>query len=291
MEAGEGHHVHGELTEVAVKLAREAQGARGPADGRRHQVVQVTVGGSGKLKRSEADVVQRLVVEREALIGVFDQLVHGQRGVVRLDHGVRHLGRRDDRVRRHDAVGVLFADLGDEQGAHPCARASAHGVRQLEPLEGIAGFRLLPDDVQHRVDQLSPLGVVALGPVVARACLPEDEVVGPEELAERARTHGVHGSGLEVHEDGARHVATASGLVKVAVDALQLEVGVAMVRAGGVDSVLVRDDFPELRPDLLIPGTCCRRVTTIIIMSSHMSSHHHIVPEGELLSNRNTNST
>jgi hypothetical protein len=47
------------------------------------------------------------------------------------------------------------------------------------------------------------LGVVALGPVVAGAGL-EDEIVGAEDLAEGARAHGVHGAGLEVHEDGAR---------------------------------------------------------------------------------------
>ena len=38
-----------------------------------------------------------------------------------------------------------------------------------------------------------------------------------------------------------------SGLVVVDVDPLQLEVGVAMVGSGGVDSVLVRDHLPELK--------------------------------------------
>ena len=130
--------------------------------------------------------------------------MNGQRRVVRLHHGVRHLGGRDDRVRRHDAVGVLLADLGDEQGAHP------------------------------------------------RAGLPEHEVVGPEKLPEGTRPHGVHCARLEVHEDGARDVAAAGGLVEVAVDALQLEVGVAVVRPGGVDAVLIGDDFPELGPDLCV---------------------------------------
>jgi hypothetical protein len=46
------------------------------------------------------------------------------------------------------------------------------------------------------------IGVEALGPVVAGAGL-EDEIVRAEDLAEGARAHGVHGVGLEVHEDGA----------------------------------------------------------------------------------------
>ena len=57
----------------------------------------------------------------------------------------------------------------------------------------------------------------------------------------------VHGAGLEVHQHGAGHVLAAARLVVVDVDALELEVGVAMVGAGGVDAVLVRDYLPELQ--------------------------------------------
>ena len=83
----------------------------------------------------------------------------------------------------------------------------------------------------HGVVELGALGVVALGPVVAGAGLAEDEVVGAEELAERAGADGVHGAGLEVHQDGAGHVAAAGRLVVVDVDALELQVRVAVVGA------------------------------------------------------------
>ena len=48
-----------------------------------------------------------------------------------------------------------------------------------------------------------------------------------------------------------RTVAAAGRLVVVHVDALQLQVGVAVVGAGGVDAVLIGDDLPELRADLV----------------------------------------
>jgi hypothetical protein len=83
------------------------------------------------------------------------------------------------------------------------------------------------------------LGVVALGPVVAGAGLAEDEIVGAVDLAEGARAHGVHGAGLEVHEDDVQDEAAVAGLVVVDVDALELEVGVAGVLSGVVDVVLV----------------------------------------------------
>jgi len=118
-------------------------------------------------------------------------------------------------------------------------------------LEAVAVLGLLADDVEHGVDELGALGVVALGPVVAGAGLAEDEVVGAEDLAVGAGAHGVHGAGLEVHEHGARDVPATAGLVVVDVDALELEVGVAGVLARVVDAVLVADHLPELGPDLV----------------------------------------
>ena len=169
-----------------------------------------------------------LVVEHHDLVGVLDELVHGERRVVRLHDRVGYLRAGADGERHHDAVGVLLADLGDEQRAHARAGAAAERVRDLEALQAVRRLRLLADDVQHRVDELRALGVVALGPVVARARLAEDEVVGAEELAEGAGADAVHRARLEVHEHGAGHVAAARRLVKVDVDALQLQVRVAV---------------------------------------------------------------
>ena len=214
-------------------------------------MIEVTVCGCGELERAEADVIEGLVVKSEALIRVLHELVHRQCSIVRLDHGVGHLGRGDDREGGHDAVGVLLSDLGDEQRAHSGTGASAHRVGQLEALKTVARLRLLADHVKNRVDQLGSLSVMALGPVVSRSGLAEHEVVGTEELAEGAGANGVHGSRLEVHEDGARHVSSAGRLVEVYIDALQLEVGVAVVGARGVNAVLVSNHFPELGSDLV----------------------------------------
>merc|ERR1711935_1004018 len=98
---------------------------------------------------------------------------------------------------------------------------------------------------------LGAFGVMALSPVVSGAGLSEDEVVGAEELAEGTGTDGVHGTGLEIHEDRAGDVTATSSFVVVDVNALELEVGVSVVRAGGVNSMFVGDNLPELGPDLV----------------------------------------
>eukprot|EP00962_Isochrysis_galbana_P009216 scaffold2575_cov101-Isochrysis_galbana.AAC.1 len=251
VEAREGDHVDGQLAQVAVELAREAEAAGRCRHDCGDEMVEVTEGRGGEFERAEADVVERLVVDEERLVRVLHQLVNGEHAVVRLDDGVRHLGRREDRVRAHDAIGVLLADLGDEQGAHAGAGAAAKRVRQCEALETVAALGLLAHDVEHGVNELGALGVVALGPVVAGARLAEDKVVRAEDLAKGARADRVHGARLEVHQDGAGHVAAARRLVVVHVDALQLEVRVAVVGAGGVDAMLIRDNLPEFSADLV----------------------------------------
>ena len=117
-----------------------------------------------------------------------------------------YLGRGHNGEGVHDPVGVLLTDLGDEQGAHAGAGATTKGVGELEALEAIAALGLLPHNIEDRVDELSALCVVALGPVVASAALAEDKVVWAEDLAEGAGPHGVHGSGLKIHKDGAGHI-------------------------------------------------------------------------------------
>ena len=88
---------------------------------------------------------------------------------------------------------------------------------------------------------------MTLGPVVAGPRLSENEVIGSEDLTEGSRPHAVHGPWLQVHEDSPGHVLAAAGLVVVDIDPLQLKLGGAGVGTGGVDTVLIGDDFPELQ--------------------------------------------
>ena len=251
MESWEWDQVDSELSEIGVKLTWESEAAGDTGESSRDEMVKITVGWGGELEGSEADIIKGLVINAHNLIGVFDELMDREGGVVWLNDGIRHLGGWHDGESGHDSVWVLFSDLGDEEGSHTGSGTTTEGVGDLETLEAIATFGFLSDDIEDGVDELSTLGVVTLGPVVTGTSLAEDEVVRAEELTEGAGTDGVHGTGLEVHEDGAGDVATAGGLVVVHVDALQLQVGVAVVRAGRVNAVLVGDDLPELGADLV----------------------------------------
>ena len=251
MKTWEWHEVDCELSQVRVELTWESETAGDTGEGGRDEMVQISVGWGGELEGSEADIIESLVIDAHDIIGVLDELMDREGGVVWLNDGIRDLGGRHDGESAHLSVGVLLTDLGDQEGAHAGAGTTTEGVGDLEALEAIATLSLLTDDIEDGVDELSTFGVVTLGPVVTGTGLTEDEVVGSEELTERSSTDGVHGAGLEVHEDGARHITATGGLVVVNVDALELEIGVTVVGTGWVDSVFVGDDFPELGTDLV----------------------------------------
>jgi len=92
VETREGNQVDGHLAEVRVELTGESQasGDTGHDDG--NEVVQVIVGRGGQLESAEADLVQRLVINAEGLVGVLNELVDGESGIIGLNNSVRNLG-------------------------------------------------------------------------------------------------------------------------------------------------------------------------------------------------------
>merc|ERR1719272_69603 len=135
--------------------------------------------------------------------------------------------------------------------SHACASATTKGVAKLEALKTIAPFSLLTHNIQDGVNQLSAFGIMSLCPVVTSPGLAEHEIVRTEKLTERSSTNAVHRAGLKVHQDSTRHIASSGRLVEIHIDAFKLEIGVAVVCASRIDAMLIGDDFPELRSNLV----------------------------------------
>jgi len=112
-------------------------------------VVQVTIGWSGKLQGSETNIVKGFIVDDHAFIGVLDQLMDREGGVVGLDDGVGHFGGWHHGEGLHDSVGVFFSDFGNKESSHAGSGTASQGVGDLETLEAVASFGLFSDDVQN----------------------------------------------------------------------------------------------------------------------------------------------
>lgn len=153
-----------------------------------------------------------LVVNTEGLVGVLNQLVNGEGGVVRLNNSVGDLGRGDDGEGSHHTVGELLTDLRNQEGTHTGTGTTTERVGDLEALEAVTGLSLATDDIDNLVNQLGTLGIVTLGPVVTGTRLAENKVVGTEELAEGTGTDSIHGTRLKIDQDGARNILVSAGL-------------------------------------------------------------------------------
>jgi len=251
VETWEWDKVDSELSEVGVELTWESEAARDTRHSSGDEVVEVTVGWGGELQGSEADVVKGFVVDDHDFIGVFDELMDGEGGVVRLNDGVGDLWGWEDGEGAHHSVWVFFTNLGDEEGSHAGSGSSTEGVGDLESLKAVASFSFLSDYVKNAIDKFCSFGVMSLSPVVSGSSLSEDEVIWSEKLSERSSADGVHGSRLEVHEDGTRNISSSGSFVVVDVDSFKLKIGISVVCSGWVNSMFVRDDFPEFGTDLI----------------------------------------
>jgi hypothetical protein len=251
MESWEWDKVDSEFSEIGVELTWESDRASNTRHSDGDEMVEITVGWGGKLEGSETDIVEGFVIDNLDFISIFDQLMDGKGGVIRFNDGIGDLGGWEDGESLHDSVGVFFSDLGDKEGTHTGTGTTTEGVGDLETLEAIATFSFFSDNVEDGVDKFSTFGVMTFSPVVTGTSLSENEVVGSEELTEWSSSDRVHGSWFKIHKDSSWDKSATSSFVIVDVDTLQLQVGVTMVGTGGVNSVLVGDDFPELGTDLV----------------------------------------
>merc|ERR1712195_256121 len=112
-------------------------------------MVKITVGGGGELEGSEADIVEGFVINAHDLIGVLDELMDGEGGVVGLNDGIGHLGGRHDGEGANHAAGVLLTDLGDQECSLTGAGTTTERVGDLETLEAITALSFLTDDIEE----------------------------------------------------------------------------------------------------------------------------------------------
>ena len=229
-------------------------------------MVQVTISWGGQFQSSEANIVKSFVINDHTLIGIFDQLMYGQGSVVWFNDSVRYFWGWDNWECFHDSVWVFFSDFGNQKSSHTRSGSTTQRVGDLESLKAVASFGFFSDDIQNWVDQFSSFGVMSFGPVISGSGLSENEVVWSEELSEWSSSDWVHGSWFQVHKDGSWDITATSGFVVIDVNSFQLEVRISVICSGWVNSVFIRNDFPEFSTDL---------VTTLSSLNVNDFSHFY----------------
>ena len=212
VKSGERNHVNSQLAQIGVELTGESETCCHTSHDGRNQIVKISVRGVGDLKGPLVNIVQSLVVDTEGFVGVLNELVKRQSGVVRFDNGIGNLGRGHNGKGGHHAIGEFLANLGQKKRTHTGTGTTAQGVSELEALKMVTVLDLTTDNVDSLLNELGTLSVVTLGPVVSGTGLTGDEVVGAEQLAHGAGADSILGTGLKIHKNSTGDVLVVATL-------------------------------------------------------------------------------
>jgi len=252
VDTGVGDEVGLELGNINVEGTIETEGSGQGRDNLSDETVQVGVGGALDIEVAAADIVDGLVVEHDGDIGVLEERVGGEDGVVRFNNGGGDLGRGVDGESELGFLTVIDGESLEEERSESGSGTSTDGVEDEETLETSALIGELSDSVEAEIDDLTSDGVVTSGEVVGGILLSGDELLGVEELSVGSGSDLIDNGGLKIEEDGSGDVLTGTSLGEEGVESVVTTTdgligGHLTVR---LDSVLEAVEFPAGVTDL-----------------------------------------
>ena len=246
MDSGVGHQVSLELSDIDVEGTVESEGSGQGGDNLGNESVQVGVGGSLDVEISAADIVDGLVVEHDGDVGVLEEGVGGEDGVVGLNDGGGDLGGWVDGESKLGLLAVIDGKSLEEEGTETGAGTATNSVEDEETLETSALIGELADSVEAEIDDLLTDGVVTSGEVVGGILLTGDELLGVEELSVGAGTDLIDDGGLEIEEDATGDVLASTSLGEEGVESVVATTDslIGGHLTVGLNSVLEAEEFP-----------------------------------------------
>ena len=202
VDTGVGDQVGLELVQVDIERTIETQGSGDGGDNLGNQAVQVLVAGALDSEVTAADVVDGLVVNHEAAVGVLQGGVGGQDGVVGLHDGGSVLRGGVNAEFQLGLLAVVNGETLHQESTETRTGTTTEGVENQETLETSTVVGNTADLVEDLVDHLLSDSVVTTGVVVGGILTTGDHVLGVEKAAVGTGTDLIDDIGLEVTVDG-----------------------------------------------------------------------------------------
>lgn len=171
-----------------------------------NKAVEVVVSRTLNTEVAAADIVDGLVVDHEAAVGVLQGGVSGENGVVWLNDGGGILRSRVDTELELGLLAVINRKTLHQESTETGTSTTTEGVENEETLETRAVVGNTADLVQDTVDHLLAHGVVTTGVVVGSILLASHHLFGVEKAAVGTGADFVDHIGLQVTVDGTGNV-------------------------------------------------------------------------------------
>jgi len=241
-----------ELGHIDVESTIEAERGGERGDNLSDEAVKVGVGWALDVEGAAADVVDGLVVKHEGNIGVLEEGVSGEDGVVWLNNSGGDLWGWVDAEIKLGLLSVVNGETLEKEGTETGTSSSTDGVEDTESLETSAVVGKLADAVEAKVDDFLSDGVVATGVVVSSVLLASNKLLRVEKLTVGSSADLIDNGWLEIDEDSARDVLSGTSLREEGVESI-ITTTDGLVRwhlAVRLDTVLKAVKFPAGITDL-----------------------------------------
>jgi hypothetical protein len=220
MDSWVWHQVGLELGNIDVKGTIESEGSGKRGDNLSDESVQVSVGWSLNIEVSSADIIDGLVIKDNGNIGVLEEGVGGEDGVVWLNNGGGDLWGWVDGESELGFLTIINGKSLEEEGSKSRSGTSTDGVEDEETLETSALISELSDSVEAEIDDFLTNGVVTSGEVVGGIFLSGDELLWMEELSVGSSSDLIDNGWLEIEEDSSWDVLTSTSLGEEGVESV-----------------------------------------------------------------------
>jgi hypothetical protein len=155
-----------EFSDIDVKGTIESEGGGERGDNLSDESVQVGVGWSLDIEVSSADIINGFVIDHDGDIGVLEEGVSGEDGVVWLNNGGGDLWGWVDGESELGFFTVVNGKSLEEERSETGTGSSTDGVEDEETLETSALISELSDSIKAEINDFFTNGVMSSGEVV-----------------------------------------------------------------------------------------------------------------------------
>jgi len=241
-----------EFGDIDVKGTIESEGSGKGGDNLGNESVKVGVGWSLDIEVSSADIINGFVIDHDGDIGVLEEGVSGEDGVVWLNNGGGDLWGWIDGESELGFFTVIDGKSLEEERSETGTGSSTDGVEDEETLETSALIGKLSDSVEAEINDFLTNGVMSSGEVVGSIFFTGDELLWMEQLSVGSGSDLIDNGWFEIEEDGSWDVFTSTSLGEEGVE------GIVTTTDGFIgwhltvwlDSVLEAEKFPAGVTDL-----------------------------------------
>jgi hypothetical protein len=241
-----------EFSDINIEGSIESEGGGQGGDNLGNESVQVGVGWSLDIEVSSADVVNGFVINHDSNIGMFEEGVSGENGVVWFDNGGGDLWGWVDGETKLGFLTVIDGKSLEEEGSESGTSSSTDSVEDEETLETSALIGELSDSVEAEIDDFLTNGVMSSGEVVGGVFFTGDELLWMEELSVGSGSDFIDDGWFEIEEDGSWDVLTSTSLGEEGVESVITTTDrfIGWHLTIWLDSVLEAEELPACVTDL-----------------------------------------